>query len=370
VRGVVDLDDRGGGIDEAPSAAEDCAVICYTSGTTGHPKGARLTHANFRSNLEAFGSLRLLEVTADDVLLGLLPFFHIFGLNVILNTAARQAATVLAVQRFSPTGTLEALAEHRVTIAYGAPPVFGAWTAVPPELVPRLPALRAAVSGADALPVRTWQRFAEGFGVEIMEGYGLTETAPVLTSNAASPAVRPGTVGHPLPGVRLRVVDPLRRDLGTDEVGEILASGPNVFEGYHEAPEATAEVLQDGWFATGDLGAVDASGYLRIAGRLKDMVIVSGFNVYPREVEDALRSHPGVAEAAVLGVPDERTGERVVAFVVPLGGADPDADAVLDHCRERLARYKIPREIRFVPDLPRVSTGKVSRQLLLERARG
>ena len=339
-----------------------CAVLCYTSGTTGRPKGARLSHANLLANLDAFSDLPLLTVQDDDVLLGVLPFFHVFGLNVVLNAAARQGCTVLAVDRFSPKGTATAMAEQGVTVAYGAPPVFAAFAALPEEVT--LPALRAAVSGADALPVAVFERFAQRFGIEIVEGYGLTETSPVLASNAAVPAPRPGTVGVPLPGVELRLLDPAGQEVAVGEVGEITARGPNVFSGYHGHPQETAEVLRDGWFATGDLGSFDADGYLTIAGRLKDMIIVSGFNVYPREVEDALTAHPDIVEAAVLGVPDDRTGERVQAVVVLRPGAILSEEEVVDHARSRLARYKLPRRVQILPALPRLSTGKVSRAAL------
>jgi len=353
----------------ADAAAEpvdrDTAVICYTSGTTGVPKGALLTHGNFLANLHAFAGLPALRLTADDVLLGLLPFFHIFGLNVILNAAALHGAEVLVMDRFSPTGSLHAMAEHGVTVAYGAPPVFAAWCAVPAGQAPPLPRLRAAVSGADSLPERVWHAFAERYGVPIQESYGLTETAPGLTSNAAAPSPRAGTVGMPLPGVEVRVLAPDGTELGPGQVGEITARGPNVFRGYHGHGAATAEVLDpDGWFRTGDLGEWDADAYLVIKGRLKDLVIVSGFNVYPREVEAVLLEHPGIADAAVVGVPDGRTGERVRAVVVPAPGASLTADAVLDHCRERLARYKLPREVVVAEAIPRRSTGKVERTAL------
>lgn len=340
----------------------DCAVICYTSGTTGRPKGARLSHGNLLANLDALADLPLLSMRPDDVLLGLLPFFHVFGLNVVLNAAARHGSTVVAVDRFSPRGTAATIADRRITVAYGAPPVFAALAAVGGDVT--MPALRAAVSGADALPVQTWQRFADQYGIEILEGYGLTETAPVLASNAGAPAARPGTVGVAVPGVELRLVDPTGATVADGAVGEIQARGPNVFSGYHGRPEETADVLRDGWFSTGDLGSYDADGYLTIAGRLKEMVIVSGFNVYPREVEDALLSHPDVTEAAVLGMPDARTGERVRATVALRPGAAVTADGLLDHCRERLARYKLPTQLRIVDALPRLPTGKVARSLL------
>ena len=343
----------------------DTAVICYTSGTTGVPKGALLSHANFLSNLHAFAELPALRITENDVLLGLLPFFHIFGLNVILNAAALHGASVLVMDRFSPAGSLQALADHGVTVAYGAPPVFAAWCAVGADEAPALPALRAAVSGADSLPERVWHAFRERFGVAIQESYGLTETAPGLTSNAAAPQPKAGTVGMALPGVEVRVVGPDGAEVAAGQAGEIVARGPNVFAGYHGRPESAAESFDaDGWFRTGDLGEWDEDGYLRIKGRLKDLVIVSGFNVYPREVENVLLEHAGVADAAVVGIPDARTGERVRAVVVPAAGAEVTVDELMAHCRERLARYKLPREIVLTADLPRRSTGKVSRSAL------
>jgi long-chain acyl-CoA synthetase len=353
----------GAPVETSPARTEDCAVICYTSGTSGRPKGARLSHGNILATLGAIDGMRHLQITEEDVLLGVLPFNHVFGLNVILNAAARHGAAVLALDRFSPHGSLAAMAEHGVTVAYGAPPMFAAWCAMGDDDSSRV-ALRAAVSGADTLPEATWSRFKDRFGIEILEGYGLTETAPVLTSTAMSPQVRPDTVGHPVDGVELRLVDETGRDVKPGGTGEILARGPNVFSGYHNLPEASAEALRDGWFHTGDLGTRDDAGYLKIAGRLKDMIIVSGFNVYPREVEDALLSHPGVAEAAVVGIPDERTGERVHATVVPRGDAELGTDELIDHCRSCLARYKLPRDVDIVAALPRTAMGKVRRSAL------
>lgn len=358
-------DDLAGDRDEEVRPAnqpggERRAVICYTSGTTGQPKGAVLTHDNLLTNLASFSELPRLSLTCTDVLLGLLPFFHIFGLNVILNAAARAGACVAVMERFSPAGSLEALARAGVTVAYGAPPVFAAWNAVAADR-PDLPALRAAVSGADALPVRTWEGFHAAYGLEILEGYGLTETAPVVASSAVSPTVRPGTVGHPVPDVEIRIVDPTGADCATGTEGEILVRGPNVFSGYEGQLGATEEVFTDGWFHTGDTGSIDADGYLSIVGRLKDMLIVSGFNVYPREVEAAILTHPDVAEVAVIGVPDGRTGQRVRAVVVPRPGADLQADAVRAHCKERLARYKQPRDVEIAQGLPRTALGKLAR---------
>jgi long-chain acyl-CoA synthetase len=354
-----DGDPSGGPIPVAP-AGDPRALICYTSGTTGRPKGAVLTHANLLTNLSAFGDLARLCLEAEDVLYGLLPFFHIFGLNVILNAAARAGAEVVTVERFSPAGSLAALVEHGVTVAYGAPPVFGAWCALSPP-TGGLPALRGAVSGADSLPVTTFEAFRDRYGLEILEGYGLTETSPVLTSTAGSPEVRPGTVGHPVAEVEIRVVQPSGADAPPGTTGEIVARGPSVFSGYHEQPQATEDAFLDDWFRTGDLGALDGDGYLAIRGRLKDMLIVSGFNVYPREVEEALLTHPAVAEAAVIGVPDARTGEKVRAVVVARTGAAVTAEALTAHCRTRLARYKIPREIELVGSLPRTPLGKLAR---------
>ena len=354
---------NGPPVGRAPTGDGDCAVICYTSGTTGHPKGARLSHTNLLSNLDAFSGLPLLTVSADDVLLGLLPFFHVFGLNVVLDAAARHGCAILAVDRFTPRATAAAMIEHGVTVAYGAPPVFAALAAFPPEV--EMPRLRAAVSGADALGVPTWTRFHDRWGIEILEGYGLTETSPVLASNAAAPAPRAGTVGVALEGISIEVRDPTGQPVASGTVGEIHAAGPNVFAGYHGQPAATAEVLRDGWFAMGDLGSFEEDGYLTIAGRLKDMIIVSGFNVYPREVEEALLEHPAVTDAAVVDVPDERTGEKVRAVVVVAPDeVEVTPDDLMAHCRERLARYKLPRELRIVAALPRLSTGKVARRLL------
>ena len=349
-------------VDCATEEPDELAALCYTSGTTGRPKGAILTHRNLLTNIDGFGDLPLLRLTADDVLLGVLPFFHVFGLNVVLNAAAWARASVLALPSFSPAGCLAAMAQHGVSVVYGAPPLLAALAAVPDP--PPLPRLRAAVSGADSLPVSVWERFRERFGIDIVEGYGLTEAAPVVASTAASAQVRPGTVGAPLPNVEIELRDPAGQVVAANEVGEICVRGPNVFGGYHGAAAASAEVLRDGWLLTGDLGELDDDGYLRIVGRLKDLIIVSGFNVYPREVEDAIAEHPDVAEVAVIGVPDRRTGERVRAVVAARHGATLTADEITRHAKTRLARYKVPRDIDIVPALPRLPTGKLARSAL------
>ena len=346
----------------AQESAAQLAVLCYTSGTTGRPKGARLLHRNLLGNLDGFTALDRLSLSPDDVLLGVLPFFHVFGLNVVLNAAAWAGASVLVVPTFSPAVCLQAMAEHGVTVAYGAPALFAALAAVPDP--PPLPRLRAAVSGADALPVAVFERFRDRFGIEIVEGYGLTEAAPVVASTAASTQVRPGTVGVGLPNVEVALRDPAGRPVSAEQVGEIWVRGPNVFDGYEGDAAASADALQEGWLATGDLGTFSADGYLQIVGRLKDLVIVSGFNVYPREVEQAIAEHPDVVDVTVLGIPDARTGEHVRAVVVPRPGAALEFDDVVDHCRSRLARYKLPREVVFVDALPRLSTGKVDRASL------
>lgn len=340
------------------------AVIAYTSGTTGQPKGARLTHANLLANLEAFGNLARLRLEAGDVLLGILPFSHTFGLNVTLNAAAEAAATVLALPKFSPASAAGAMTASGVTVAYGAPPVYAALNALALRERAAVPSLRAAVSGADSLPVPVWEAFAHRYGIEIMEGYGLTETAPVVATNCAAPQTRPGTVGHPLPGVSVRITGTGDRDVPTGAEGEILVAGPNVFAGYHGRDDATAEVLRAGWLHTGDLGRLDTEGYLTIAGRLKDLIIVSGFNVYPPEVEQVISEHPAVADAGVVGVPDERTGERVCAYVVLHPDAAVGEQELVAHCRARLARFKLPRELTFVESLPRTAIGKMRRSEL------
>ncbi|HJV04857.1 MAG TPA: long-chain fatty acid--CoA ligase [Actinomycetota bacterium] len=349
-----------------PVGPDDLAVLAYTAGTTARPRGAMLTHGNLASNLEQISRVPALREGPSDVVLVGLPLFHIFGLNAVLGVALREGATVVLVERFDPGRTLDLVATERVTILPGAPPMFAAWLRAAEGRPVDLSSVRLAVSGAAPLPGALLEAFRERFGITIWEGYGLTETAPAVTSTALGEEARPGSIGRVLPDVEVRLVDEDGEDVEEGDPGEIVVRGPNVFRGYWRRPEETEAAFRDGWFRTGDVAYRDDDGYLHIVDRRKDMVIVSGFNVFPAEVEEAIVRHPKVADCAVIGIPDDRTGEAIKAIVVPRPGEELTEDEILDHCRALLARFKWPRVIEIADELPRHDTGKVRRRLLRE----
>ncbi len=342
----------------AERAPDDLAALVYTSGTTGRPRGAMLTNRNLVVNQDQSLAGRH-RVEEDDVVLVVLPLFHVYGLNVGLGPAVTVGATIVLQERFDPVATAELVERTGVTVVLGAPPMYVAWAQHPPGDL--LAGVRLCASGAAALPVRAARAFEEATGHAVREGYGLTEAAPSVTSSALSEEVRPGSVGLPLPDVELRLVED-GVDVVAGDPGEVWVRGPNVFAGYWQDDEATARALtDDGWLRTGDVGVRDDDGWLRLVDRHTDLIIVSGFNVYPREVERVLRRHPGVADVAVVGVPHPQTGETVVAHVVRSGHDDLSEAELDDWCRARLARYKCPTAINVVAELPRTVTGKVRR---------
>ncbi len=341
------------------------AFIQYTSGTTGKPKGAMVSHANVLAVID--NTLDLPGVppaTEEDVALLVLPLFHAYALNLALNRALLGATPFVLVSRFDAARVFSLMERHRVTVFYGAPPMYFAFVNTPGLEDVDVSSLRLAFSGAAPLPVVILERFRARTGVEICEGYGLSETAPTLCSNAAGPVNKPGSVGPPIPGVQLRLVDEQGRDVAPGEVGEILARGPNVFRGYWKRPAESAEALGGGWFHTGDLGRVDADGYYTIVDRKKDMILVSGFNVYPIEVENVLLRHPKVLDAAVVGVPDEYQGESVKAILVLRPGQSTEPKEIADFCREHLAAFKVPRHVETRAELPKNATGKILKREL------
>ncbi len=348
---------------------DDVAVICYTSGTTGKPKGAMLTHRNFISNCAQMNaSARLGLNSADVVWLGL-PLFHIYAMNVAMNLAVTVGSTMVLMERFDPAGALELMAKHKVTIVPGAPPMYIAWASLPDVSQYDLSSLRYCGSGAAALPVQVLENFQQKFGIEIAEGYGLTEAAPVVTTNIAGPVNKAGSIGPAIPGVEVRLIDPATgNEVGVGQVGELICHGANVMAGYYHRPDATADALQSGWLHTGDLATVDEDGYYYIVDRLKDMINVSGYNVYPREVEELLFRHPAVADAAVVQAPDAYQGESVFAFVVLKPGATATEAEIIDYCRANLAVFKAPKRVAFRDSLPKNNTGKVLRRELRDEA--
>ena len=353
-------------------AASDLAVLVFTSGTAGAPKAAMLTHGNLLANIDQVQRHPGREVKADDVAFGLLPLFHIFGLNVVLGLTLHAGGSVVLREHFEPTSAAADIKRHGVTLLAGAPPMFGAWVAAAGSGIPNdaFSTVRLAVSGAAPLASETARAFEQAFGVPLREGYGLTEASPVVTSSHLDRPAKPGSVGVPLPGLDVRLVDEDGEDALAGDSGEIWVKGPNVFAGYWEDPKATAAALTpDGWLRTGDVAVVDDDGEIWLVDRAKDLIIVSGFNVFPAEVEEVLKSHPGVADAAVIGCPDQRTGERVQAFVVARQD-DLTVQELTDHCRQHLARYKCPAEIELVDALPHATSGKLLRKDVGSRTPG
>ena len=342
---------------------DSVAVMMFTSGTAGAPKAAMLTHRNLRSNLLQGLSLPT-HIHGDDVVYGVLPLFHIFGLNVMLGMSLTVGATLVLVQRFDPATAADTIVRRGVTVMPGAPPIWVAFAHFDELPADTFASVRSALSGASKLSTAVSQRCFERFGIVIAEGYGLTEASPVVTSSSG---VGPnfGSVGRSLTGVAVRVVDANDEDVVVGDTGEVQVKGPNVFLGYFEDPEATARVLgADGWLHTGDLAIVGDDGLLYLVDRAKDLIIVSGFNVYPAEVEDVLNLHAAVAEVGVVGVAHPHTGEAVKAFVRLEDSAIVDEETLIEHCRNHLARYKCPSKILFVDELPRNVSGKLIRREL------
>ncbi|MEO6569999.1 MAG: AMP-binding protein [Ilumatobacteraceae bacterium] len=338
------------------------AAMMFTSGTAGPPRAAMLSHGNLSANVRQ--DLTARDHTREgDVVYGVLPLFHIFGLNVVLGVSLAVGATVLLVQRFDPATAVQSIVQRRVTVVPGAPPMWIAFSHFDELPADSFATVRLAFSGASRLATSVSERFRERFGLQINEGYGLTEAAPVVTSSAGLP-YRPGSVGKVLVGMELRLIGDDGTDVVHGDAGEIWVSGDNVFLGYWNEPEATERVLVDGWLRTGDIGTVDEEGYLYLVDRLKDLIIVSGFNVYPAEVEEVLQRHPGVSEVGVLGVPHPHQGEAVKAYVVPIEGAHLDEEGLIDYSLDYLARYKCPSKVIFVDQLPRNAAGKLIRREL------
>jgi long-chain acyl-CoA synthetase len=366
-RGTISLEEALRTAGEPPSVAtetSDLAVIAYTAGTTAAPKGAMLAHGHLLANLDQISRVPDLAETEDDVALLALPLFHSYALNVILGLGVKTGATSVLVERFDPVETLSQVKRHGVTVLFGAPPMFAAWASMPDGPPDATSSVRLAVSGAAPLPADVFETFRERFGITICEGYGLTECAPAVTSNAMGKVAKPGSIGLPLPGVEIRLVDEDGEDAEEDDPGEIWVRGPNVFDGYWNRPEATAEVMEGDWLKTGDVAYRDEDGYLHVVDRKKDLIMVSGFNVYPMEVEEAIEHHPDVEEAAVVGIPDQRTGESVQAWIVPKPGRVLDPEEILDYLHGYLARFKHPTDLRVVDALPHHVTGKVLRRVL------
>ncbi|MBA3749005.1 MAG: long-chain fatty acid--CoA ligase [Solirubrobacterales bacterium] len=336
---------------------DDTAVILYTSGTTGKPKGAELTHDNLRNNVRAAAGL--LEMGVGDVIFGGLPLFHSFGQTCTMNAAIGCGATVTLLPRFDPGKALEILERDKCTVFEGVPTMYGALLHHPGRESCDVSSLRVCISGGASLPVEVLRGFEECFGCKVLEGYGLSETSPIASFNHPDRERKAGSIGTPIEGVEMKVVDDERNEVAQGEIGEILIKGHNVMKGYLNQPEATAESIKDGWFASGDMARIDEDGYFFIVDRKKELIIRGGYNVYPREVEEVLYEHPAVREAAVVGVPHEELGEEIGAAVALKDDQRVEAGELRDFVKDQLAAYKYPRLIWFVDELPKGPTGKI-----------
>ena len=342
-------------------ADDDTAVILYTSGTTGKPKGAELTHFNLHRNAQRSAS-DIMQIAEDDVIMGCLPLFHVFGLTCGLNTSVQRGCTLSLLPRFDPAKAIEMFGRDRVTIFQGVPTMYAAILNHPDAEQADTSSLRTCVSGGSAMPEAVMAAFEKKFGCQILEGYGLSETSPVASFNMPDKPTKPGTIGRAIPGCEMKLVDVDGSDVPRGGIGEIAIRGENIMKGYWNRPEATKEAIPDGWFRSGDLGTVDDEGYFTIVDRKKDMIIRGGMNIYPREVEEVLYTHPDVLEAAVVGVPDEYMGEEVGAAVVLRPGSTTTLEDVQTYVKERLAAYKYPRRIWLLDELPKGPTGKILRR--------
>jgi len=337
----------------------DTAVIVYTSGTTGRPKGAELTHLQLYMNADIPG--RLFDVKPDDIVVAVLPLFHVFGLSSIMDCCVRFGCTMSLIPRFTPAAVLAAIQRDRATIFEGVPTMFADLLSYPDLASYDLSSLRVAISGGASIPAPVLDAFEERFGVVILEGYGMTETAATMTFNPSAAERRAYSVGKPIWGTQTQVWDDGGRPLppGPEHVGEIVTRGLHVMKGYLHNPEATAGAFTGGWLHTGDLGYFDEDGFLFIVSRKKELIIRGGYNVYPSEIENVLHAHPAVAEAAVVGIPDERLGEEVMAVIIRRPSMDLPEHELIAYCRERMAAYKCPRIFQFRSELPKNALGKV-----------
>jgi long-chain acyl-CoA synthetase len=348
--------------DVAATSTEDTAVIIYTSGTTGRPKGAELTHFNMMYTAQV--GEKLLPPSPDDVGLAVLPLFHIFGQSSVMNAMVGRSGTLTMVARFEPAKVLEVMERDRVTIFAGVPTMFFALLNYPERKKYDTSSLKYAISGGAAIPVEVLRAFEQEFNVPILEGYGLSETCANATFNDLENPRKPGSIGRPIWGIDLKLVDSNDEEVPQGERGEIVLRGHCVMKGYYQRPEATEEAMRNEWFHTGDVGYMDEEGYIFIVDRIKDMIIRGGYNVYPREIEEVLYQHPAVLEAAVIGVPDPKMGEDVKAFVSLKAGASATPEELIEFTKAKVAAYKYPREVEILPELPKNATGKILKREL------
>ena len=357
--------DYRGPVERVP---EDLFTIGYTSGTTGKPKGAMLTHRALYESLAGTATMHVRH--AGDVVLSSLPFAHVYG-NIVMNAMFLSGARLVATPKFDASLTFELIAKERVTLFEGVPTMYYQMLAHPKIAAADLSSLQRCTVGGQTMPIAKIKAVVDRFGCPLLELWGMTEVAGPAVTHSPYWAPRPGSIGQPFPGTSARIADlnDVSKDAPCGTPGELLVRGPQVTVGYYNNPTATEQALDgDGWFATGDVAYMDADGFLYIVDRKKDMIITAGYNIYPAELEQVVAMHPDVVMTAVAGLPDDEKGEIAVAFVVRHEGSLLDEAMLLAHCRQYLAAYKVPRSVRFVPDLPKTSTGKLMRRLLADLA--
>ena len=351
--------------DAHPTSADDTAVIIYTSGTTGRPKGAELTHSNIFTNTVL--CKEMINVNPDDTVLIVLPLFHIFAMTVLMMTGVYSATTNILLPRFDGEAVFGLMQKHEVTIFAGVPTMYWGLLNVKSDKFDYEKIannLRIALSGGAALPIQVLEDFKERFGIPIIEGYGMSEGSPVVTFNQLRVGLKAGSIGTPVWGVEVKIVDENDQEVPQGEKGELIYRGPNVMKGYYKRPEANAKTLKNGWMHSGDVAIQDEDGFYFIVDRTKDMIIRGGLNVYPREVEEAMIKHEAVSLVAVIGVPDDKLGEEIKAFVVLKDGANATADELIAFTKDKIAAYKYPRIIEFLDALPMSATGKILKKEL------
>jgi long-chain acyl-CoA synthetase len=357
--------DRATDVGPPSTAPEELALMVYTGGTTGRPKGVMLDHANLIATAAMI--VEWFEMTAADRCLLVLPLFHVNGIMVSVVSPLMAGGSTVIAPRFDPNTFWELVERVRPTFFSAVPTIYAMLTGLPVEVRPDTSSLRCVVCGAAPMPAAAIRAFEDRYGVSILEGYGQSEGTVVTTANPLRGLRKPGTVGLPLPGQEVRVVGDNDEPLASGEVGEVTVRGPNVMRGYLGKPEETARTVRGGWLHTGDVGRFDDDGYLVLVDRLKDMIIRGGENIYPKEIEDALYTHPSVLEAAVVGRPDELFGEEPVAFVVLRPGLAAEPDELIEHCKSVLAKFKVPRAVFIEHTLPKTPIGKIAKPVLRER---
>lgn len=354
-----------------PAKPDDVALLQYTGGTTGLSKGAMLTHRNLVANtyqVIAWGGEEVKEFEGKGVMLGAIPFFHVYGMTVGMNYGLAGGYKIVLLPRPEVKPCIEAIEKHGVTHFPGVPTLYIGFINFPGIEKRKVGTVRVCISGSAALPVEVAKKFEALTGGKLVEGYGLTEAAPCTHCNPLSGLRKMGSIGIPMPGIDAKVLDENLHELPPGEVGELAVRGPNIMLGYWQRPDETAKTIKIDWLLTGDMARMDEDGYFYIVDRKKDMIIAGGYNIYPREVEEVLFAHPGVAEAAVVGLPDEYRGETVAAFVVPKPGITLSSEELDKYCRENLAAYKVPRIYEIRSELPKTAVGKVLRRELREAA--